>query len=74
MASSRDTVSIETLFSVELLPHPTALFDYNGEMRKTSKSVLKKKLQVVCGMWNRQLPKAIKPLKFYMWFLTGTTK
>ena len=27
MASSRDTVSIETFFSHELAPHPTALFD-----------------------------------------------
>ena len=59
MASSRDTVSIETLFSHELAPHPTALFDDSGEMRKTSKSVLKTKLQVVCGMQNRQLPKVV---------------
>jgi len=37
MASSRDPVSIETLFSHELAPHPRALFDDSGEMRKTSK-------------------------------------
>jgi len=48
MASSRDTVSIETLFSYELAPHPTALLDDGGEMRKISKSVLKNKLQF---MW-----------------------
>ena len=59
MASSRETVSIETLFSYELAPHPTALFDDSGEMRKTSKFVLKTKLQVMCGMWNRQLPKVV---------------
>ena len=59
MASSRDTVSIETIFSYELAPHPTALFDDSGEMRKTSKSVLNNKLQVVCGLRNRQLPKVV---------------
>ena len=47
-----ETVSIETLFSHELAPHPSALFDGSGEMRKTSKSV-KTKLQVLCGMRNR---------------------
>ena len=41
MASPRETVSIETLFSHELAPHPTALFDDSGEIRRTSKSVLK---------------------------------
>ena len=59
MTSSRDTVSIETLFFHELAPHPTALFDDSGEMRKTTKSVLKTKLQVMCGMRNRQLPKVV---------------
>ncbi len=59
MASSRETVSIATLFSHELAPHPTALFDDSGEMRKTSKSVLKTKLQVLCGMRNCQLPKVV---------------
>ncbi len=59
MASSRETISIATLFSHELAPHPTALFDDSGEMRKTSKSVLKTKLQVLCGMRNRQLPKVV---------------
>ena len=53
MASSRDSVSIETLFSYELAPHPTTLFDESGEMRKTGKSVLQTKLQVVRGMQNR---------------------
>ena len=38
VASSRETVSIETLFSHDLAPHPTALFDDSGEMRKTSKA------------------------------------
>ena len=59
MASSRDIVSVETLFSHELASHPTALFDNSGEMRKTSKSVLKNKLQVMCGMRNRQLPAVV---------------
>ena len=59
MASSRETVSIETLFSHELAPHPTALFDDSGKMRKTSKSVLKTKFQVLCGMRNRQHPKVV---------------
>ena len=59
MASSRETVSIETLFSYELAPHPTALFDDSGEMRKTSKSVLKTKLQVKLGMRNRQPPMVV---------------
>jgi len=42
-----------------LAPHPTALFEDSGEMRKTSKSVLKNKLQVLCGMRNRQIPKVV---------------
>ena len=46
MASSRETVSIETLFSHELAPVPTALFDETGDMRTTSKAVLKNKLIV----------------------------
>jgi len=59
MASSRDTVSIETLFSHELAAHPTAFFDDSGEMRNTSKSMLKTKLQVVCGIWNKQPHKVV---------------
>ncbi len=42
MASSRETVSIETLFS----------HDDSGEMRKTSKSVLKDKASGI--VWNAQ--------------------
>ena len=57
MASSKDTVSIEALFSHELAPHLTALFDDSGKMRKTRKSVLKTKLQVIQEMWNWQLSK-----------------
>ena len=54
MELSKETGSIETLFSHELASHPTALIDDNGEMRKTSKYVLKAKLQVMCGgMQNR---------------------
>ena len=45
MALSWDGVSIETLFSNEMAPHPTTLFDGSGEMRKTTKSVLETKLQ-----------------------------
>ena len=59
MALSREIGSIETLFSDELAPHRTALFDDSGEMRETSKSMLKTKLKVMCGMWNRQLPKVV---------------
>ena len=36
IASSRETVSIETLFSHELAPLPTALFDETGDMRTPS--------------------------------------
>ena len=58
---SRETVSIETsfsvfiktLFSYELALHPTTLFDESGEMRKTRKLALKTKLQVACRMRNR---------------------
>ena len=47
MASSREIVMTHSLFSYELAPHPTALFAYNGDMRTTSKSVLKNKLQIL---------------------------
>ena len=50
MASSRDTVSTETLFSHELAPFPSALFGADGEMRTTSKSVLKSKIKVECSL------------------------
>ena len=56
MASSRSTISIETLFSYELAPYPTSLFDNCGEMRNTIKSVLKAKMQIQCSIRNMELP------------------
>jgi len=53
MASSRETVSIETLFSHELASLPTALFDETGDMRTTSKAVLKNKIQSCSGVRNQ---------------------
>lgn len=50
MVSSRHTIAIETLFSHEVAPHPTALSAESGEMRKGTNSVLKIKLQVLCGL------------------------
>ena len=48
--ASREPVSIEILFSHELVPHTTtALTDERGEMRKISKSMLKTKQQVKYG-------------------------
>lgn len=44
MASARDSISISTLFSHELAAIPTSLFDENGDMRTTNKSVLKNKI------------------------------
>ena len=55
MASSRETISTETLFSYELAPFPPALFDKNGNMRSTSKSVLKTKIKVECSQ-RHQVP------------------
>ena len=59
MASSRNSVSMETLFSHELAPHPTALFDDHGEMRTTNKSTLKNKIKIECGLRNLQFPKVV---------------
>ena len=56
MASSRDTVSIDTLFCYELSPYPSAMFDENGELRSTNKSVLKNKIKVECGQRNKEPP------------------
>lgn len=42
MASSRDSIPIETLFSHELAPQSTALFNENEGTRTTSKAILKK--------------------------------
>ena len=56
MASSREIVSTDSLFSYELAPHPTALFADNGDMWSTSKSVLKNKLQILCEEQNAEPP------------------
>ncbi|KAL8571528.1 hypothetical protein ACOMHN_056823 [Nucella lapillus] len=58
-ASSREPVSIETLFSHELAPLPTALFDETGDMRTTSKAVLKNKIKIVCGVRNKPSPSVV---------------
>ena len=47
MASLREIGSTDSLISYELVLHPTALFAYNGDMRTTSKSALKNKLQIL---------------------------
>ena len=52
MASSRETISTKTLFSYELARFPSSLFDSNGDMRTTSKSVLKSKIKVECSQRN----------------------
>ena len=49
LATSRGGISLETLFSRELALHSTALFDNNGDMRSTSKSVLKSSIQILSG-------------------------
>src|SRR6267154_46202 len=59
MASSRAMISLQTLFSHELAPHPTALFDDDGNMRDPNKAVLKSKLQVECGVRSRSHPEVI---------------
>lgn len=47
LATSRN-IDLKTLFQHELAPLPTSMFDDNGNMRiATSKSILKRKLQVV---------------------------
>jgi len=38
MATSMENISIETLFAYELAPHPTALFDDNGDIRKARRT------------------------------------
>lgn len=53
MASSRETVSIDSFFPHELAPLPTALFDKTGDMRTTSKAVLKNKIQILSSVRNQ---------------------
>ena len=59
MASLRQIVSTHSLTSYELAPHPTAKFADNGEMRTTSKSVLKNKLQIPSEERNAEPPVVI---------------
>ncbi|XP_042233703.1 zinc finger protein Xfin-like isoform X2 [Homarus americanus] len=59
MATSKDIISRETLFSHELAPYPTALFDEGGEMRHTSKSVLKNRLLVPGDLRAKLTPEVI---------------
>jgi hypothetical protein len=59
MATSREPVSIETLFSHELALLPTALFDETGDMRTTRKAVLKNKIQILCGVHNQPSPSVV---------------
>ena len=59
MASSREGLSLETLFDHELSPIPASLFDDSGEMREANKSVLKAKLKVDCGTTNTRQPKVL---------------
>ena len=59
MATSRESVSIETLFSHELALHPTALFDEDGDMRTTSKAALKNKIQILRSVRNQQPPTVV---------------
>lgn len=59
MATSRESVSIETLFSHELALQPTALFYENGDMRTTSKAAMKNKIQIMSGVRNQEPPTVI---------------
>lgn len=59
MASLMQTISIKRLFSHGLASHPTSLFKENGEMRTGSKSVLKNKLQMLCGIRHCQHPMVV---------------
>lgn len=59
MATSRESVSIETLFSHELALQSTALFDENGDMRTTSKAALKNKIQILSGVRNQEPPTVV---------------
>lgn len=59
IASPGRDVTLETLLSHELAPYPLALFDNNGDMCVTQKSVLKNKLQVVSGKGNQKPPSVI---------------
>ena len=56
-ASSREAFSTKTLFSNEA-SYPSALFDEKGELRSTSKSVLKNKIEVESSQRNRVLLEA----------------
>ena len=59
MASSRETIPLEKLLDYELCAIPASTFDDDGYMRKTTKSVLKTKLEVVCGARSLQAHKVI---------------
>ena len=59
IASPGRDVTLETLLSYELAPYPLALFDNNGDMCATQKSVLKNKLQVITGKCNQKPPSVI---------------
>ena len=49
MASSKQPISTEKLFSIELAKHPLTLtlFDEKGDIRTNQKPDLKKKIQVI---------------------------
>ena len=59
MASLRQIVSTDSFISYELAPHLTAMFADNGEMRTTSKSVLKNILQILSEERNAEPPVVI---------------
>ena len=59
MASSRESISTNTLFSYELSRYPSSLFDEKGEIRSTTKSVLKTKIKVECSQRNKPSPELL---------------
>ena len=59
MASKRNLVSIETLFSHELASHPTSLFDEKGDMRVTSKAALKNRMRTMSCSRREESPTVI---------------
>jgi hypothetical protein len=59
MASTRETFSLGNLFEYELSPIPASLFDDDGHMRQTNKSVLKNKLKVECSTRSIEHPKVL---------------
>ena len=59
MTSHRECITLESLFKHELSAIQTSIFDTYGNMRQTSKAVLKAKLVVECGVRKKQLSRVV---------------